>query len=335
MTDDKIDMLNSDDNSTHPAPKLGELLKLAREKQGLSVAQMADLLHLRPSIVIDIEADNFDNIASVTYAKGYIKNYARIVGLNKQELDEALAHHFPVINAPTMQSFSRKTTRQARDGRLMMVTYFIIFVLLALLVLWWVQKSDMAAVDLSQLTAEEVADISLEASANPTGTLFDADQQLIKADEIAEDVVTPEELNAPSSSVAQSMVSGANDSETAVTETEGMTERASETTIAPPAAIIQTPVSSSNSQGASTASAVAMNLSDDCWIKVTDAQGKTLVNGLKKAGSQLNVFGQEPFKVILGAPQSLTLSINGKNIDLAKFPKGRVARLTLTSSANL
>lgn len=334
MTDDKIDMLNGDDdNTTHPAPKLGELLKQAREKQGLSVAQVADLLHLRPTIVSDIEADNFDNIASVTYAKGYIKNYARIVGLNKQELDEALAHHFPVINAPTMQSFSRKTTRQARDGRLMMVTYFIIFALLALLVLWWVQKSDIAAVDLSQLTAEEVADISLDASVSPAGTLFDAGQQLIKADEIAEDVVTAEEHSAPSSSGAQSMASETNDSGTAVTETER--EPASETTIDNAAPIVQTPDSSSNSQGASTASAVAMNLSDDCWIKVTDAQGKILVNGLKKAGSQLNVFGQEPFKVILGAPQSLTLSINGKNIDLAKFPKGRVARLTLTSSANL
>lgn len=319
MTDDKIDMLNGDDDKTlHPAPKLGELLKQAREKQGLSVAHVADLLHLRPTIVSDIEADNFDNIASVTYAKGYIKNYARIVGLDKPALDAGLAHYFPVINAPTMQSFSRKTTRQARDGRLMMVTYFIIFALLALLVVWWVQKSDMTAVDLSPLTAEEVADISLDTSAPSASTSLEP--LVPSANAPANTAITPDDGRVVSEADTETMVDAEAPSQTTSgTATHGASQQES----------------SSNRQVSQSTSAVAMSLSDDCWIKVTDAKGQILVNGLKKAGSQLNVFGQEPFKVILGAPQSLTLSLNGENVDLAQYPKGRVARLTLTSSANL
>lgn len=309
MTDNQTDMLKDEtDNLQDVTPKLGKLLKEAREAQGLSVGQIAEQLHLRPSIVADIEADNYANIASVTYVKGYIKNYARIVGLNKEVVETALAQQFPVANSPTMQSFSRKTTRQARDGRLMMVTYFIVFTLLALLVVWWVQKSEMmSGVDLSKLTVEEVAEIKTDAA---RAAEFD-------------DIVGPTD--------------GSLEAETGV---EPQTMIASASLTVPNTAADDGRIDSLESQPSDNSaeikdSAVAMKLVNDCWIKVTDGQGKTLVNGLKTAGSQLNVVGQEPFQVILGAPQSLELSINGQSVDLAKYPKGSVARLTLTSSAHL
>ncbi|MCG9697212.1 RodZ domain-containing protein [Shewanella sp. Isolate11] len=315
MTDKQIDMLTDEiENSKEAVPKLGELLKQAREAKGLSIDNVAKQLHLRPTIVRDIESDDFSNIASATYVKGYVKNYARIVEADKQAIEAALAQYFPVINAPSMQSFSRKTTREAKEGRLMMVTYFIFFILLVLLVVWWVQKSEMmTGVDMSKLTAEEVAQIGLDDRQN-TPVYVEAPQTQVDGTSEAQTGVEPIAAS------GENPVDGPVDSEVNSTVANSSTAEADTATL--------TVTSAEQSK-------LRMELVDDCWIKITDSQGKTLVNGLKVGGSALNVFGQEPFEVILGAPQSLKLSINGEDVDLEKYPEGRVARLTVTSSANL
>ncbi|WP_153913317.1 helix-turn-helix domain-containing protein, partial [Shewanella sp. TC10] len=135
----------------------GMLLRTAREAKGLSVDAVATQLHLRPSVIEDIENDIFDNIASATYARGYAKNYAKYVEADAEAIQQCLAQQLPDETA-AMQSFSRKTTREARDSRLTIVTYLIILALLALLVVWWVQKDSLlSGIDLSKPTAEEVA----------------------------------------------------------------------------------------------------------------------------------------------------------------------------------
>mgnify|MGYP003651231206 CR=1 FL=1 len=136
----------------------GAILKAAREAKGLSLETVATQLHLRPKIINDLENDIFVNIASTTYVRGYIKNYARVVNADINQIQQCLSHQLPEIVAPAMQSFSRKTTHQARNSRLNLVTYLIVAVLIAMLVLWWVQKSSLLTnVDLSQPTVEEIA----------------------------------------------------------------------------------------------------------------------------------------------------------------------------------
>ncbi|MCE9679224.1 DUF4115 domain-containing protein [Shewanella sp. AS1] len=310
MTDNQIDMLKDDEAASQKAtPKLGELLKTAREAKGLSVGQIAQQLHLRPSIVAAIELDDFSEIASATYVKGYVKNYARLVDVDKEAIDAALAFYFPVVSAPTMQSFSRKTTHEARDGRLMLATYLIIFVLLALLVVWWLQKSaQVSGVDMSQLTAEEVAELEQESQRQQ---LLTDDGQIPSKDGTAEAQTGIE----PMQEVEQEEQAPEPDTSAAESDAEAQTLTAANEL---PHDVL-----------------LRMELTADCWIKITDAVGKTLVNDLKVGGSAINVAGQEPFEVILGAPQALTMTINGENVDLTKYPKGRVARLTLSSSANL
>ncbi|MBB1383650.1 helix-turn-helix domain-containing protein, partial [Shewanella sp. SR41-2] len=136
----------------------GAILKAAREAKGLSLETVATQLHLRPKIINDLENDIFVNIASTTYVRGYIKNYARVVNADINQIQQCLSHQLPEIVAPAMQSFSRKTTHQARNSRLNLVTYLIVAVLIAMLVLWWVQKSSLLTnIDLSQPTVEEIA----------------------------------------------------------------------------------------------------------------------------------------------------------------------------------
>ena len=50
---------------------------------------------------------------------------------------------------------------------------------------------------------------------------------------------------------------------------------------------------------------------------------------LNQPGSNIEVVGQGPFKVIVGNAKAVTLTHNGKGIDLASSVRGEVARLTI------
>lgn len=302
MTKKEIDMLKDEaeikvePETSEQEDSLGSLLKAAREKQGASVADIAGQLHLRPCIVEDIEADNFGEIASATYVKGYVKNYARIVQADKNAIQACLDRQLPQASAPEMQSFSRKTTRQARDGRLMFVTYLIAFILLALLVLWWVQKSDIQSdIDLSKPTVEEMADSQL----------------------------TPVEVEPALMEETGSLISSSTETSTEL-QSDNVIEGAEQVD-----AIEVENVQPAIEKPAVTLSSLSLSLNGDCWINVKDAKGDTLINDLKKAGSELNVSGVEPFKITLGAPQAVSIKLNGEKVSLSDFPSGRVARLTL------
>jgi cytoskeleton protein RodZ len=63
----------------HVSP--GELLRQAREKAGLSPDQVAKDMLLDTRIVRAIEVDRFSEVGAPVYAKGYLRRYAKLVGV--------------------------------------------------------------------------------------------------------------------------------------------------------------------------------------------------------------------------------------------------------------
>lgn len=336
----------------------GAILKAAREAKGLSIEAVAAQLHLRPGIISDIEKDIFDNIASTTYVRGYVKNYARFVNADNSEIQQCLNHQLPEIVPPAMQSFSRKTTQQARNSRLNLVTYLIVTILIAMLVLWWVQKSSLLTdVDVSLPTAEEIAaDTNMaepQQIIRPAGEQAEPDTQVTQGNNAAS-AITPTN-NGASTEVAApatgALVTGDTPTATSLdvpNSASTVTNQLTTSTLDPaPTSTLNQPSvesvstaanSASNNKPVSTNSAaantssegtLAIELTGDCWINVTDANGKVLVDGVKTAANTVEVRGVKPFKVILGAPQVANVSLDGSKISLAEFANGRVARLTL------
>ncbi len=64
----------------------GLLLKNAREAAGLSVDQVADKLHLLKSVVSSLEKDCYDRIRGDTFTRGYLRNYARLLGMDADDI---------------------------------------------------------------------------------------------------------------------------------------------------------------------------------------------------------------------------------------------------------
>lgn len=330
MTDNQKELLKEDtvaeetrDNTT----SVGEILKKAREANGQTVEDIAGRLHLRPSLVRDIEADKFDSISSATYTRGYVRNYARILGVDEDEVMDALARQVPSEAEPAMQSFSRKTSQKARDSRLTLVTWLIAIVLAALLVLWWVQKSTMSTdIDLSQPSAEEVA-AAVELGSTAAGEPAVITSEIIPLQ--AEPASQTQSQNTEESSVSQALSEPqtSQDSAPAIvtpsqSESQG-TETAATDTFSESRAEPQA------SESLAADANLSVSLAGDCWMKVTDATGKVLIHGVKAAGRSMDVSGVAPFELVIGAPQVVTLQYNGENISLADYPAGKVARFSL------
>ena len=73
------------DNTEHRQSP-GLILKMAREKRGLSQSDVANRLNLRLALVRDIEQDRFDQKTASTFTRGYLKTYAKFVGANEQDV---------------------------------------------------------------------------------------------------------------------------------------------------------------------------------------------------------------------------------------------------------
>ena len=61
---------------------IGAELSGARIAQGMQIAEVAQLLRISKHYLKDIEAGSFDQLPGPTYVSGYLRSYARVVGLD-------------------------------------------------------------------------------------------------------------------------------------------------------------------------------------------------------------------------------------------------------------
>jgi len=66
--------------------EIGATLKNAREEIGVSLEEVASDLKLRVSQLEDIEAGNLDAFKDVFYLKYFIRDYAKYLGLNYEDM---------------------------------------------------------------------------------------------------------------------------------------------------------------------------------------------------------------------------------------------------------
>ena len=66
--------------------KVGQELAFAREEKGMSQEQIADILNLTLANVIALENDDYESLPSWTYVSGYLRAYARLLGLDSDSL---------------------------------------------------------------------------------------------------------------------------------------------------------------------------------------------------------------------------------------------------------
>ncbi|HHF2997264.1 TPA: cytoskeleton protein RodZ [Vibrio diabolicus] len=298
----------------------GTLLKNKRESLGMSQKQVADRLRLRVSVIEDIENNRFESQQVATFTRGYLRSYAKFVGLDEKMVLTALeqtADVQPQEQEIEMQSFSRKTKDEKHNSRIMLLTWVIGLVIIGISAAWWWQNQQE-----NSLT-KEVTDSGVEAPKPTAQELADID--LMTAEELI--ASTPEEVVSTSNDVVEtSEVPVEQGSNPLLAETENTTSVDSEE----PVAVIET---AEEEQPAPVVpegmTLLTMKFKADCWIQVKDTNGKTLVSGTHKPGQDVELTGKAPFKVILGAPEGVTMTFASEPVDLSGYTSGKVARFTL------
>ncbi|ENJ2788137.1 cytoskeleton protein RodZ [Vibrio parahaemolyticus] len=298
----------------------GTLLKNKRESLGMTQKQVADRLRLRVSVIEDIENNRFESQQVATFTRGYLRSYAKFVGLDEKVVLVALeqtADVKPKEQEIEMQSFSRKTKHEKHNSRIMLLTWVIAIVIIGISAAWWLQNQQEnslaqvvaeANVETSQPSADEIADIDLM-----------TEEELIAS--------TPAELAASNNTASESSINAAQTDEVVPAETEESTTEATQE----PVAVIEAAeeVQEESPVVPEGMTLLTMKFKADCWIQVKDTNGKTLVSGTQKPGQDVELTGKAPFKVILGAPEGVTMTFASEPVDLSGYTSGKVARFTL------
>jgi cytoskeleton protein RodZ len=79
----------------------------------------------------------------------------------------------------------------------------------------------------------------------------------------------------------------------------------------------------------STAGPIVIRTTEKSWVEVKDGNGKTIVARALPSGETLSVDGAPPFKVKIGNANTAQLSYRGQPVDLLPSSRGNVARLEL------
>lgn len=92
--------------------EIGEQLKMARESIGVSVEEVAEDLKVKPTQVENIEAGNSEAFDDVFYLKYFIRDYAKYLGLNKEDLvDEFNEYLFDYTSKISIEDIKKAKKR--------------------------------------------------------------------------------------------------------------------------------------------------------------------------------------------------------------------------------
>ncbi|ART78756.1 RodZ domain-containing protein [Oceanisphaera avium] len=298
----------------------GSALRQAREAKGWTQVDVARRLNLRLAVIESIDSDNYKAGVALTFLRGYVKAYAKVVGVPEAQALAAFdsMSHEQFKSAVPMKSFSKKTRQQASDKWLKRISWLVFLGLLSSLIYWWWHEG--ANQQDRQLQPDR--EVSTSAPSNDTDRVLSPDDS----------VLSPAEGPVPSSSLSSSQVDEAGE-----LPTEPIIDGsapADEGAVNEPAAEINDSEETDDAAVSPPANArlLSLSFSDDCWIKITDSQGKVLSEGVKKAEQSLALEGEPPFKLILGVPSAVRLEYLNEKVDLSSFNAGRAARLTVPKS---
>lgn len=306
----------------------GTLLKEKREQLGLSQKQIADRLRLRLSIIENIENNNFASDQVATFTRGYLRSYAKAVGIDESVVLCALdGCEETKPQAQEMKSFSRKTKREAHDSRIMTLTWGIFAVIIGISSVWWWQNQEKSMLDLTSQTEQEM---ELEQKSPDQDLDFTTLENSVPQSEVATEVESNEvqasDMNQelePSDNPASAETEIVAEVEP-VSQPESQAEQQTESNVAE---TVSEPVQTA--QPDVMTNMLKLSFSDDCWIQVKDSSGKTLSTGVKKAGQTIELSGNLPYSVILGAPENVSMTLASEPVDLSGYTSGKVARFNL------
>jgi cytoskeleton protein RodZ len=316
----------------------GETLRQARENNGWTLAEVALKLNLTVSSLSNLEAGAFDKLPGHTFARGYIRAYAKLLGMDQA----ALVHEFDVYTGTDSTGSSVHSLGRIEEPVRVSHTILRIVSLLLLLAvigggfLWWQDQTSMRAKDLVGLTPEHV-EVEGADGTTQIHPLDEPEDQAVAEAKTEGDAAVPAEPAGDQTGATALALPGVPEAPVAVAPAPATPAPAAQTAPTPTPVTPVAPASAAAPAAPVTEAApavagagkVGVQYTADCWTQVTDANGKVLFGGLKRKGENLEVSGKPPLSLRLGYARGAQVTYNGQAVDVAPFTSGETARLKL------
>lgn len=325
----------------------GETLRQARENKGWSTAQVAGQLNLTENALRSLEQGSFDQLPGHTFARGYIRAYAKLLGMDQAQMVTAFDQYTGTdATGSNVQALGRvvEPVRLSRN-LLRLFSLALLAVLIGFGYFWWQERSARPA-ETGSLNMEHVEVESADGTTE-IHTLDEPEDQAVAEDQANTPAVPNEPVGdngsaeapaeaAPSTAPAPAAPGVPAAAETApvqVPAIPGQPPAAQPPAAAASAAAPVDPVTPTEAPAAPVVAAagqgvVKVQFSADCWTQVTDADGKVVLEGLKRKGDSLEVAAKAPVQLRLGYAQGAQVSYNGQPVEVTPA-RGGTARLKL------
>jgi len=304
--DDNLDIVVTNDSHTNTIPlsneikkshesantgrSPGSLLRQMREQKNISLQEVGKDLSLDVHVVEKLEADNYDDLPPLTFIRGYVRNYAKFLGISEQaimvsfdEMNPPESLESPIIIPP--QDNGNTAGRLLNDWR--NIGTIVLSIPLILMLLWLFYPND----DNEELIESE-------------------EQWMIEKDE-PQSNESDKKQSPPSSSGYISLENNQTPEKKqeypVVSENDPTSpEETSETFISEPTSSIKY---------------LSVHLKkEDVWMRITDSTGKKLHGGTVKAGTVLSFKGEPPF-YIQTARNDFDIEYEGRIKRIGMYPK--------------
>jgi cytoskeleton protein RodZ len=281
----------------------GTLLRGAREAAGLTVAAVAQQLKLAPRQVTALEDGDFAKLPGRTFIRGFMRNYARLLRLDPDEVLAALpdaaapdANEHPSL-APTprpMGELPADANVRPSPARWAIPLALVAVVTVA------------AVYEMARPPAEPSRPSAIEKPAPAPVTIAPAVESMPAATPGSATTVLPNPLAAPddtkSGMAPDSASAGPDDG--------------------------KTPVAGATPADAASAP-IVLTFQGRSWAEVRDATGTPVLSVTGNAGDVHAVGGRPPFDVVLGSAAAVSVTWLGRSFDTVPFTKQNVAKFTL------
>lgn len=310
---------------------LGQTLAAERERQGLSRSDAAQRLHMSAWQVEALESGDYGKLPKGTFLRGFVRNYAKVLGLSADPVLEMLPEDAPRDRKPGIVVPTQNIRFDPIGDRLQnpyVKASALAFVALALgfAAMYWVffirpaqtagtavRKSAEApaparAAPRPELTAqapvavpETPARIEPAKSEPPKSAPLKAEPPKTEAPKPA-----PPKAEPPKPEPARAEPPRAAAAAPAVDPARGETLRVG-----------------------TDGKVIRFRFKGSSWVEIRDKKGKVLLSRLNPAGSEAEVAGQPPFNVVIGNAPEVQVFYDDHEFNLEPHTKVAVARFTV------
>ncbi|HUE93147.1 RodZ family helix-turn-helix domain-containing protein [Pseudomonas sp.] len=315
-----------------PRVNPGESLRKAREDRGWTVSEVAAQLNLTPQRLTQIEQGAFDQLPGHTFARGYVRAYAKLLEVDQNRLVLEF-DQFTGSDAAgsSVHSLGRIEEPVSYSQHILRTVSFVLLLALAALGFYWWQEQAQSKTDDLAVTGIEQVEVDGADGTTQIHQFDEPEDQAVLAAQAGGEVslpllaapgeeqpaaVVPAEPGTSESPLPAATTSAAAPAESTATQAESVASTPLQTPASTP------PVAAGEAL-------VSVTYVADCWTQLTDATGKVLFSALKRKGETLELAGKPPFELRLGFARGAQVSYNGQAVDVAPFVSGETARLKL------